>query len=256
MLLRAAGSWRPSYAGGGSHGASGLWAAWAALPTPTHQAPTLTHRPLAPPLPARLRSASQLYIKGVTPKPSRTLAPKAGQDVSATWVVMIKTGRSPTLKRLPPPNDPHPHSIWLGKGKNPNHPHLSATQYRTIVKDTLRGKGYPSAANWRRPRRTLNLLHDHDPAHTSSTFKRFAATYNINAELLPVRSPDLNPLDYGVFGPAQKKLEAELGRRRMTFEEQCTFLERTIQRTNTDAAIAALPQRIKRCIAAKGGHFE
>lgn len=206
--------------------------------------------------PARLRSAPQLYIKGVTPKPSRTLAGQADQVESATWVVLIKSGRAPVLKRLPPPYDPHPRSIWLGKGKNPNKPDLTATQYRVIVKDTLLGKGNLRDGTLSRPRRTTSLLHDRDPAHTSKAFERFAASYNIKAELLPVRSPDLNPLDYGVFGPAQKKLDAELERRRMTFAEQCTFLERTIQQASTDAAIAALPQRIKRCIAAKGGHFE
>lgn len=226
------------------------------LPAHTHQASHQHTAPHSPSPPGRLRSAPQLYIKGVTPKPARTLAAQDEEGESATWVVIIKMGRKPVLKRLPPPYDPHPRSIWLGKGKDPKRPHLTATQYRTIVKDTLLGKGNLRDGSMRRPRRQTNLLHDHDSAHTSKAFGSFAANYNINAELLPVRSPDLNPLDYGVFGPAQKKLEAELERRRMTFEEQCTFLERTIRATNTDAAIAALPQRIKRCIKAKGGHFE
>jgi hypothetical protein len=203
-----------------------------------------------------LRSASQLYIKGVTPKPARLLAAKEDKAVSATWVVIIKHGRPPTLKRLPPPNDPHPRSIWLGKGKNPERPDLTGAQYRVYVKDTLLGKGNLKDGTLRRPRRPVNLLHDRDTAHTSTAFKSFAASYNVNAVLLPARSPDLDPLDYGVFGPAQRKLEAERERRVMTFEEECTFLERAIQGANTDAAIAALPGRIKRCIAAKGGHFE
>lgn len=59
-----------------------------------------------------------------------------------------------------------------------------------------------------------------------------------------------------MFGPAQKKLDRELERRRMSWEEQCSFLEKCIKETNADAAIKALPSRIKRCIAAKGGHFE
>jgi hypothetical protein len=203
----------------------------------------------------RLRSASQVYIKGVTPKPARLLEAKEDQAVTATWVVFIQHGRSPVLKRLQA-HDHYPNSIWLGKGKNPDRPDLTGDTYKRIVKDTLLGKGNLRDGTLVPKRRPVNLLHDRDAAHTSTAFKSFAANYNINAVLLPARSPDLDPLDYGVFGPAQRKLDAERELRVMTFEEECTFLERAIQRTNTDAVIAALPGRIKRCIAAKGGHFE
>lgn len=179
-----------------------------------------------------------------------------GPSEVAAWAVLIKQGRKPTLIELKPANDPHPHSIWLGKGKDPNKPELTGTSYRVMVKDTLLGKGHLRAGTIQRPRRPINLLHDRDPAHTSEAFKQFAANYNINAVLLPARSPDLNPLDYGVFGLAQKKLEQELGRRSMSWDEQRSFMQRSIRQAKTDEAIRALPGRIQRCIKAKGGHFE
>lgn len=101
-----------------------------------------------------------------------------------------------------------------------------------------------------------NCVHDRDSAHKSKDFSKFADSCNINAVLLPARCPDLNPLDYGVFGPAQKKLDKEMELRKMSWDEQCSFLEAAINDSNVDAAIMALPQRIKRCIAAKGRHFE
>jgi hypothetical protein len=63
-------------------------------------------------------------------------------------------------------------------------------------------------------------------------------------------------LDYGVFGPAQKKLDRAMEKRRLSWQEQCAFLEEAIKSSNTDAVIKALPGRIARCIKAKGGHFE
>ena len=78
----------------------------------------------------------------------------------------------------------------------------------------------------------------------------------MHGELLPSHSPDLDPLDYGVFGPAQRKLDRAMERRRMSWDEQCSFLEQAIKEANVDAAIEDLPRRIKKCIAAKGWHFE
>lgn len=205
---------------------------------------------------ASQRSAPQLYIKGVTPKPARLLKDKDGSGKVAAWVVFIKLGAPPTVIPIPPPHDPYSYTTWLKKDKDPNKRELTGVQYRKMVKDTLLGKGSLAAGTLRRPRKPINLLHDRDPAHTSKAFKTFTVNYNINAELLPPRSPDLNPLDYGVFGPAQKKLEAEMELRPMSFEQQCSFMEGAIKMANVDAAIAALPLRIKRCIQAKGGHFE
>jgi len=171
-------------------------------------------------------------------------------------VVVLKLGQPPTVHIVPAPYDPYAYTTWLAKGKNPDKRDLTGPTYKRFIKDTLLGTGSIATGTLQRPRRPLNLLHDRDSAHTSKVFTSFATTYNVNAVLLPPRSPDLDPLDYGVFGPAQRKLDAEMEKRRMTFEDQCTFLEQTIRASNTDAAIMALPGRIARCIKAKGGHFE
>lgn len=183
------------------------------------------------------------------------LRDRSVQPESATWVVLIKSGQPPTVLPVTAANDKHPNSIWLGKGKDPNRPDLTGEAYGKKVKETLLGKGNVRDGTLVPPATPIRLLHDHDPAHTSKAFKALAARYNIDAMLLPARSPDLNPLDYGVFGAAQRKLERE-ERQRMTFDEQRAFMERTLQECDTDAAIAALPRRIAACIAAKGGHFE
>lgn len=203
-----------------------------------------------------MRSAPQVYIKGITPKPCRLVEDQDKSGKQWLAVVLLKLGKPPTVLIVPPPSDPYSYTTWLSKGKDPNKRDLTGLTYKRFIKDTLLGKGSIAAGTLRRPRHPVNLLHDRDTAHKSKVFSKFAASYNVNAVLLPARSPDLDPLDYGVFGPAQKKLDAEMEKRPMTFEEQCTFLEETIKQTNTDAAIMALPGRIARCIKAKGGHFE
>lgn len=210
----------------------------------------------APPPAGRYRTAPQLYIKGVTPAPARLLEERGQRNLVMAWVVLIKLGQAPTVIAVPTPNDQHPHSVWLGKGKDPNSRELTGPIYKKIIKDVTLGPGNLRDGTLRRQRHPIKLVHDREPAHTSAVFQSFATTYNISAVLLPPRSPDLNPLDYGVFGAAQKKLDAEMERRPMSFTQQCAFLEGAIKQADTDAVIAALHQRIKRCIAAGGGHFE
>lgn len=205
---------------------------------------------------ARLRSAPQVYIKGETPKPKRLLKDDANSGQQWLAVVLIKLGRRPVVTPVPAPADPYSYTTWLSRGKDPKKRDLTAITYKRIVKDVVLGKGNLRDGTISRPRRTIYLLHDRDPAHKSKLFAQFAANYNIHSELLPARSPDLDPLDYGVFGPAQKKLDRELELRSMTFEEQCNFLQEAIESADVDAAIMALPDRIARCIKAKGGHFE
>jgi len=171
-------------------------------------------------------------------------------------VTIIKLGQAPTVVPVKQPQDNYPNSVWLRKNKKAGKAELTGTLYKKIIKDSLVGAGNMREGTVQRRARPLKLLHDRDPAHISKEFQRFAASYGVQAELLPPKSPDLDPLDYGVFGPAQKKLDRELELRQMTWDQQCSFLEGAIKQADTDAAIMALPKRIQLCIAAKGGHFE
>ena len=205
---------------------------------------------------ARRRSTRQLYIKGKTPRPNALLVSR--NDERRSWLVatIIKYGRRPVVVPVRTPKDRFAYTTWASKEKEGGQAELTGGVYVTVIRKQLRPDySRTKPAKWP-PRDALNLLHDRDPAHTSKKFQKFAATYNINAKLLPPHSPDLDPLDYGVFGPAQQKLDQELERRAMTFDEQCEFLKQAIQAANSDAAIMQLPRRIALCIAAEGWHFE
>ncbi len=189
-------------------------------------------------------------------KPARLL--EGEEDKGKQWlaVVAIKLGRAPSVFIVPAASDPGKHSIWLRKGKDPKKRDLTGDTYKRFIKLLLFGKGNITDGTLKPARRPINLLHDRDAAHTAKAFTAFATTYNVNAVLLPPRSPDLNPLDYGVFGPVQKKLDKAIEEGRMTWDQQCSFLEDALKAAKVDAAIKQLPRRIARCIEAKGGHFE
>jgi len=197
-----------------------------------------------------------VYIKGVTPKPKATMKDKEEDKSNWLAVVVIKHGRKPAVYPVPKTFNPHPNSKWLCKEGKLNKVDLTGKAYVKIMHKHLIGKGNLRDGTTTRPRRALHLLHDRDTAHTSKAFKSFAASYSVQAELLPPHSPDLDPLDYAVFGPAQRKLDRAMERQRMSWQEQCSFLEEAIKAAKVDAAIEQLPGRIKKCIAAKGWHFE
>lgn len=197
-----------------------------------------------------------MYIVGKTPRPKAIHVSKSDERQSWLGVTIIKYGEPTVVIPARTPKDRYGYTTWAKKEKPGDQAELTGPVYRKIIKGHLRPGCNLTDPAKQPPRRKINLLHDRDTAHTSKTFLKFAVDYNINAKLLPPGSPDLDPLDYGVFGPAQRKLDRELELRAMTFEEQCSFLTEAIKQANSDAAIMDLPRRIQRCIAAKGWHFE
>lgn len=108
----------------------------------------------------------------------------------------------------------------------------------------------------RRPPGGLKLVHDRDPAHTSAAFAAYASSQGMTVVTLPPKAPDLDPLDYGVFGLVKRQWERQVWEQRLPWEEQCQLAIQLLQQFDPSACIAALPHRIQQCIAANGWHFE
>ncbi|PRW59156.1 N-formylglutamate deformylase [Chlorella sorokiniana] len=138
---------------------------------------------------ANRRSAPQLYIKGVTPKPKALMKDKAEDKSNWLAVVVIKHGCKPAVYPVPRKANPHPNSVWLRKEGNLQHVDLTGRAYVKIMHQHLIGKGNLSDGTITRPRRTRYLLHDRDPAHTSKSFKTFAANYSAPSWSRPSRQP-------------------------------------------------------------------
>jgi len=109
------------------------------------------------------------------------------------------------------------------------------------------------------PRRVpsgLRLVHDRDPAHTSSAFTDFASQLGITVVTLPAKAADLDPLDYGVFGTVKRAWERQGEEGQLDWDAQCQLAIRMLEAFDPAACIAALPHRMQQCIAAQGWHFE
>jgi hypothetical protein len=102
----------------------------------------------------------------------------------------------------------------------------------------------------------IKLVHDRDSAHTSKLFQKWATSKGIEVLTLPAKGADLDPLDYAVFGSVKKEWKRQVWQQRLNWEQQCWLLIAKLQEYDPSSAIAALPSRIQRCIAAHGWHFE
>lgn len=108
----------------------------------------------------------------------------------------------------------------------------------------------------RRPAGGLKLVHDRDPAHTSTAFKAYASSKDITVVTLPSKAPDLDPLDYGVFGSVKREWQRQVWQQHMSWDQQCQLAIRLLQDFDASASIAALPYRMQQCIDAHGWYFE
>lgn len=119
----------------------------------------------------------------------------------------------------------------------------------------LRGRMWGNAVHSTRLAE-MRLVVDKGGAHTSKVFRGFAEHNGIEVTLIPTRSPDLDPLDYGVFGGVKQAWAQRVTGVRLDWEGQKKALLDILQGWNADAAIKDLPRRIGQCIKRNGGHFE
>lgn len=110
--------------------------------------------------------------------------------------------------------------------------------------------------NTRGERSRMVLLHDRDPAHKDSIVSSWCKSQGITIELLPQRSPDLDPLDYGFFGGVKAKLDKADQRQKLGWGPKCSELLKSLEAQPAAATIGELPLRWQACIQAGGRHFD
>ena len=102
---------------------------------------------------------------------------------------------------------------------------------------------------------SLALVHDRDPAHQDVRVKEYLESRGIANCMLPARSPDLDPLDYCVFGHCKRSV----GRRDTTtlegFNDRCRALIQHLESLDAQVQTAGFKSRLQRVIDAQGGHI-
>lgn len=195
------------------------------------------------------------YIKGLTKQRQQRFVP-SGQRHSIKLSVFIRMGHKPIVvvaSQHSSSQDNKAASSSRAVTKNLNIA-WSGARYNDVVQEALLGSGGDGASTQRTAK--VKLVHDRDSCHTSSTFKTFAQANGIDLVQLPAKAPDLDPLDYGVFGPVKRAWETTVWQERLGWTAQCQLLTQLLKEYNCDAAIASLPGRIHECIEAQGWHFE
>ncbi len=176
--------------------------------------------------------------------------------------VCIRLGRPNLVVRLPTPEEKVQRakkkkgSVWLTPEHPAQSPLTSASYIRYVLTELLGAEQMTGPGRRRSPRHPLTLVHDKDSVHTSQETRAFASRHNIVLIELPARSPDLDPLDFGVFGAVKNSWRAAITRQQLSWEQQCELFIHMLQQASGDAAINGIPGRIGQCIAAAGRHFE
>lgn len=99
------------------------------------------------------------------------------------------------------------------------------------------------------------LVHDRNPVHKSKAVQDWLARKGINSMLAPPRSPDLMPLDYGVFGSIKLQLGKELPPTAAWVARASRFVA-LLRQAPSSRVILSIRERLLACVRLKGGHVE
>ena len=102
---------------------------------------------------------------------------------------------------------------------------------------------------------SLALVHDRDPAHHDTRVKEYLEKRRIENCMLPARSPDLDPLDYCVFGHCKRSVGRWDTTSLQGFNDKCRALIKHLQSLDAEVQTAGFKARLQRVIDAKGGHI-
>ena len=100
---------------------------------------------------------------------------------------------------------------------------------------------------------------DSAPAHRARAtveYLRQATPEFISPDLWPPNSPDLNPVDYKIWGCVQERVYQKPIRDVDQLKQRLVKVWSHVQQTVIDAAIGEWRKRLRACVRAKGHHFE
>ena len=147
-------------------------------------------------------------------------------------------------------------SVWVNLKPSTVSPLVTESYCRLVLTELAQRGGKMGHGRRRSPRNPVRLVHDKDSVHTSKETAAFAGSHNIVLTELPARSPDLDPLDYGVFGGLKQKWRRAVRKQQLDWDAACALFIHMLIEADATHAIQSLPSRIQKCIVAKGAHFE
>ena len=98
---------------------------------------------------------------------------------------------------------------------------------------------------------------DNDPSQTSAAAKKALQSIGVDMQIIPARSPDLNPIE-NLFHIVRKNIEAEILEKNIIYQSWDEFVQRvkfhlwSVSQEYVDKTIASMPNRIKLIIKHRG----
>jgi hypothetical protein len=103
------------------------------------------------------------------------------------------------------------------------------------------------------------LIHDRFRVHMSKTAMKQCQKLDLRVQPLPPRSPDLQPLDYAVFGNAKRRLEKMVRNGDVQDNDwaaRVRAFKKLIKETDIKPAIQQFRIRLNACVDSGGKHIE
>jgi hypothetical protein len=133
------------------------------------------------------------------------------------------------------------------------HSSMGAEEYCDFLQRAW--KAFNKSTEFRRRNWQAMLVHDRSTTHNNLLVKATLKKLNLREQLLPPRSPDLQPLDYGVFSTSKNKLQ-QASERHDDWTQRAIALKKHIREAPFPRIIAQFPQRLEACIRAGGSHID
>lgn len=141
--------------------------------------------------------------------------------------------------------------IWFPKGFR-----LTALEYQAVLKKTLVPWMKGVASKYNKP---FVFQQDGAPAHTAHTTQRFLEESNIkfwSKTMWPPSSPDLNPLDYAVWGQVEEMACSKRHENVTELKKSVNKAWRNMSKEFLVTVCSRFRSKLEKCVAAKGGLIE
>lgn len=208
---------------------------------------------MLPPSAGQKRVMAHLAIPGVTATPQKVYMDASHRQNLHVAVAINKLGgvffKETSGTSYPGFSPPKTYTDAHGNARTG----MAAEEYADFLQAAM--KHFSKNPEFRRRREAAMLVHDRSSVHRSGHVATALRSMGLKSVLLPPRSPDLQPLDYGIFGLVKRRVESGLGSDR-SWGNRVNLLKKLLADVQPGPTIAQFPKRLEAVVRAGGKHID
>ena len=128
---------------------------------------------------------------------------------------------------------------------------MTSAEYVDVLEGIFR-----TTSGMRRLPKPAIFFHDRDPSHLPDEVAQVIRDHGMQPELLPPRSPDLDPLDYAVFGHSKRWWRRNFPPVGSSWDVRCAAFVKHLEGLDPSVQVAHYVSRLHRVVDEEGGHIE